>query len=325
MKRFRDEARAVGVINHPHIVQVVDLCEEPLPDGTLYYAMELLEGCTLETVLQGEALTLERAVRIATQVAEALAAAHAVGVVHRDVKPANIFLVDPGERDFVKLLDFGVAKLRLKDEPSVDTTQQGALLGTPSYMAPEQATSGEIDVRADVYALGTTLYRMLAGCLPFGGPSFNEFVSQVLHDAPAPLPHATLGGEPIPAALSELVLRCLEKKPEARPATAEALVQALESCGATRRRRIPWRGLAAVAAVAMVAATAWGARARLFRAPPSEPSPVDAPVAAPTPTAPPAAPVAPAALSAAPAPEPAAAEAPPKPVRRSHGTKRRRH
>jgi serine/threonine-protein kinase len=260
VKRFRDEARAVNRIKHPHIVEVVDFCDDEPESGHVYCVMELLRGCSLETLLESETLTLERTLKIADQVCDALAAAHAVGVIHRDVKPANIFLVDPGEADSVKLVDFGVAKLRsTPGEVSGTHTLEGALLGTITYMAPEQAAGDEIDARADLYALGTTLYRMLAGHLPFGGPTFTQFALQIVNDPPAPLPPRTSNREAISPALRKLVMQCLEKEPGKRPVSAGELQRSLWEVATQRRRsRGAKRGLliasAVVAALAVSAA-----------------------------------------------------------------------
>jgi serine/threonine protein kinase len=319
VKRFRDEARAVNHINHPHIVQIVDLCESSEDDGTsVYCVMELLHGCTLESLLASETPSVARTVSVGMQVCEALAAAHAVGVIHRDIKPANIFLVEPGERDFVKLLDFGVAKLRLASteasvEISAERTAQGALLGTPTYMSPEQASSEEIDARTDLYALGTTLYRMLAGHLPFGGPSFGEFLKQVLNDAPTPMPRTTLTGEVIPPVLRELVMQCLAKSPAARPESAAELRTSLRRC-AGRNTGAAKRWLWVCAAAVLLADTR-----------PTSPAPPPPPV--PTATLEITAPPRP---SEAAAPQAERAQAPPPPevsppLKKPHPFHRRRH
>ncbi|HEX4621841.1 MAG TPA: protein kinase, partial [Myxococcaceae bacterium] len=186
--------------------------------------------------------------------------------------------------DSVKLVDFGVAKLRaIGSDPSGVHTMEGALLGTITYMAPEQAAGGEIDPRADLYALGTTLYRMLAGHLPFGGPTFTQFAMQIVNDPPAPLPLKTSHRETIPLALRALVMRCLEKEPNKRPASASELQRALRQVASRTRRS---RGLrhALVAASAVVAALAVSAavlHSRSASLDPSMGSPSRAPSAPP--------------------------------------------
>ncbi len=157
VKRFMQEGRVVNQINHEHIVEVHDFVEELAPER-VYCVMELLKGETLSQRLATRAVNLESVRTIGRQIASALGAAHAVGVVHRDVKPENIFLLSrDGRDDWVKVLDFGIAK---SDQNTVNLveSQQGTLLGTPRYMAPEQVAGLEVDARTDVYALGTILY-----------------------------------------------------------------------------------------------------------------------------------------------------------------------
>src|SRR5277367_3568357 len=171
IQRFFHEARAVNQINHEHIVEIQDFVHEPGPSGRtrVYCVMEMLDGHSLTDVLAQEHLSVARAVDMARQVARALGAAHQVGVVHRDVKPDNLFLVRRGtERDFIKVLDFGVAKLMtpIGDLP-LTSTVEGTIVGTPAYMAPEQANGLGADARTDQYALGCVLYEMLAGHPPF--------------------------------------------------------------------------------------------------------------------------------------------------------------
>ena len=151
------------------------------------------------------------------QVCAALEAAHQVGVVHRDIKPDNLFISQrPGQPDFVKVLDFGVAKLL--SSPDVRGTLDGTIIGTPAYMSPEQAAGLSVDARADIYAVGTLLYELLGGAPPFSGQSFGQLVVQVITQPPPPLPARLASGEALPPALSRLVMRCLAKEPEQRPA-----------------------------------------------------------------------------------------------------------
>ena len=225
LDRFFREARAVSRICHPHIVEVLDVGEERGPEGLerAYCVMELLEGKTLGALFRERALDVARTVEIASQVCEALEAAHATGVVHRDVKPDNIFVVSRRGKDWVKLLDFGIAKLlRVGSEQS---PTPATVIGTPHYMAPEQATGAAVDGRTDLYALGVVLYEMLAGRRPGR-----------VRGAPEPLPTETPAGEAIPHGLVRPILDCLATDLAARPASAEVLRAALRSAmgGVTR-------------------------------------------------------------------------------------------
>ncbi len=218
LDRFFREARAVSRIRHPHIVEVLEVGEERGPEGLerAYCVMELLEGKTLGALFRERSLDVARAVTIASQVCEALEAAHATGVVHRDVKPDNVFVVSRRGADWVKLLDFGIAKL-LRVGAEMSRTP-ATVIGTPHYMAPEQATGDPVDGRTDLYALGVVLYEMLAGRRPGrvrGGPEL--------------LPAETPAGEPIPHALVRPILDCLASDPAGRPPSAAALGAALRA------------------------------------------------------------------------------------------------
>ena len=212
LDRFFREARAVSRIRHPHIVEVLDVGEERGPEGLerAYCAMEFLDGKTLGALFRERALDVARTVEIASQVCEALEAAHATGVVHRDVKPDNVFVASRRGADWVKLLDFGIAKL-LRVGPELSRTP-ATVIGTPHYMAPEQATGAPVDGRTDLYALGVVLYEMLAGRRPGR-----------VRGAPEPLPAETPGGETIPHGLVRPILDCLATEPTSRPASAETL------------------------------------------------------------------------------------------------------
>jgi serine/threonine-protein kinase len=176
--------------------------------------MEMLEGQSLTELLNKEQPGVARAVGIIRQVCDALQAAHEVGVIHRDVKPDNLFVLERDGRDFVKVLDFGVAKLvaPLGDVP-MTTTVEGTIVGTPAYMAPEQATGGNADARTDLYSVGVVLYELLAGHPPFQAPAFGQLVAQVLSSPPPPLPAQTRSGERIPHALWAVVKRCPGEEP----------------------------------------------------------------------------------------------------------------
>lgn len=215
VRRFFQEARSVNQINHEHIVEIFDFVEE-VERGQVYCVMELLRGQSLAQAMNEEKLTLARVQRIGVQVCAALGAAHKVGVVHRDVKPDNLFLTHRGgQADFVKVLDFGVAKILTSE--GTNGTLDGTIIGTPTYMAPEQAAGLPVDHRADIYAVGNLLYEMLAGHPPFQAPAFGHLVVQIITQPPPPLPDRLASGETMPPALADLVLRCLAKEPEKRP------------------------------------------------------------------------------------------------------------
>lgn len=229
VSRFINEARAANAIAHENIVQVFDSGEEFQPERRVYCAMELLEGRSLSQEMKRKPLTLARIHRVVGQLCQALSAAHWAGVVHRDIKPANLHLIEKdGAKDFVKVLDFGVAKVAWAKTEGGAMTRTGTALGTPEYMAPEQAMATSVDRRTDVYATGMVLYELLAGHRPFRGEGVGQLLMQVVKEPPPPLPATTASGEPMPRALAELVLRCLEKRPDDRPQTMDELAKLLE-------------------------------------------------------------------------------------------------
>jgi tRNA A-37 threonylcarbamoyl transferase component Bud32 len=216
LDRFFREARAVSRMRHPHIVRVLDVGEERGARGLerAYCVMELLEGRTLGALYRERALYLDRTVEIIAQVCEALGAAHATGVVHRDVKPDNVFVVNRRGADWVKLLDFGIAKLL---QPGADGPRlPGTVIGTPNYMAPEQAAGAPVDARTDLYALGVVIYEMLAG----RRPSREEGALPLL-------PAITPQGEAVPPELVRPILSCLSVDPAGRPESAKVLGETL--------------------------------------------------------------------------------------------------
>lgn len=216
VQRFFQEARTVNQINHEHIVEIFDFVDEG-EGGHVYCVMELLRGRGLGELLKQEPLTLSRIQRIAAQVCAALGAAHHVGVVHRDIKPDNLFLTQrSGQSDFVKVLDFGVAK-HMAAEGAHTGTLDGTIVGTPAYMSPEQAAGLPVDARSDIYAVGNILYEMLTGHPPFQVEAFGQLVVHIITQPPPPLPSHLPSGEPLPPALAALVMRCLAKEPEGRP------------------------------------------------------------------------------------------------------------
>ncbi|MCA2981578.1 MAG: serine/threonine protein kinase [Myxococcaceae bacterium] len=293
VKRFLQEARLVNAINHPHIVEVYDFVEAP---GQVYAVMELLTGETLTDRLKAGGLTLSSLLGIVRQIGEALRAAHALSVVHRDLKPDNVFLVKRDGRDWVKVLDFGIAKLVSTDGLRVVETQNGSVLGTPRYMAPEQAAGLDVDARTDIYAFGVVLYELLSGQVPFDATSFGQLASAIITRPPPPLPKTTPAGEPIPEALRALAASCLSKQPEERPQTMDEVLGRLptdEAKATPGSKRTPIAAVAAlvVAAVAGVAALVLGLRPEARPAEPAPPStsilaPVVVPPTPPPPSAP---------------------------------------
>ncbi|MBN1773774.1 MAG: protein kinase [Deltaproteobacteria bacterium] len=228
-ERFRREVLVLARLRHPNVVQVY--ASGQAPDGSLWVAMEYVPGRTLaEELMRCGALPEARALRIAEQVAGALAAAHAAGVVHRDLKPANVMLADlPGSPDHVAVLDFGIAKLAVVPSSDSSLTRAGSLVGTPAYMSPEQIQGlGDVDGRADVYALGVILYEMLAGRNPFVGPSAAECFVRHLQSMPAPL-RSVPGMAGLSPTLESVIARCLEKPRERRFASAEELQAVLRA------------------------------------------------------------------------------------------------
>jgi tRNA A-37 threonylcarbamoyl transferase component Bud32 len=223
--RFFNEARAVTQIGHENIVDVQDFGQTP--DGDSFIVMELLEGFSLGDKLKAEgALSIPRATHIALQLADGLAAAHARGIIHRDLKPDNIFLIPRGgDPDFVKILDFGLAKLSGPSQAMSHQTKTGSLLGTPHYMAPEQAENvKKVDHRADVYSLGCIVFQMLTARVPFPGEGFGEVLVRHVREPP-PLPSRL--NPAVPPALEKIVLHALAKKPEFRFAGMEEFRAAL--------------------------------------------------------------------------------------------------
>jgi serine/threonine protein kinase len=225
LQRFFQEAQAVNRVSHENIVEIYDFVEEK--GGPVYCVMEPLTGQSLKDLAKKGPIPIRRLVHICRQVADALHAAHRVGVVHRDVKPDNIFLIEKnGKPDFVKVLDFGVAKLTAVAE-SVNSTRSGMVVGTPAYMAPEQALGDNIDHRADIYALATVLYTGLAGRHPFDATALGPLVAKLVTQPAPPLPGKSASGEVIPAGLRAVIERCLAKRPNDRLRTMAELSAAL--------------------------------------------------------------------------------------------------
>jgi eukaryotic-like serine/threonine-protein kinase len=223
VQRFFQEAKAVTRIGHEHIVEIHDF--GVTPEGDHFYIMEYLEGKSLAQVLSQErVLDAMRALHIAAQIASALAAAHASGVIHRDLKPDNVMLTHRlGDPDFVKLLDFGLAKMFAS--ASAVKTAAGVLLGTPQYMSPEACESrSTLDARTDIYALGILLFQMCTGRLPFDGETMGEVLVKQVTQLP-PAPRAI--NPNIAPSVEQIILRCLAKTPDHRFPTMLQLREAL--------------------------------------------------------------------------------------------------
>jgi hypothetical protein len=210
--RFFNEARASSEIRNEHIVDVLDFGE--LANGSSYLVLEFLDGRTLTEVLRDGPLGIRRTLHIVNGVGRALGAAHAAGIVHRDLKPDNVMLVKRGsDAEFVKVLDFGIAKLsQAQLEPGM-RTKTGALLGTPSYMSPEQCRGLPVDHRSDIYSLGVMMYQMFSGSLPFEADGLGNLLLAHMTQQPVPLAERVPN---LPPHLAQVVARAMEKTPEAR-------------------------------------------------------------------------------------------------------------
>lgn len=218
--RLQREAMAAGKLNHPHICRIDNFGQTQ--EGSPYMVMEYLEGQDLSEYLKSEgALSLESALEIAIQISSALAYAHQHNIVHRDLKPANVVLLKQKSEIFVKLLDFGVAKLEAQKG---DITQAGAIVGSPLYMSPEQIKGEEVDGACDIYSFGCMLFEILTGEPPFAGNSIVE--TFLMHKTKEP-PKLSLFGN-FPDALTSLIAQCLNKEPKDRPSSVNEILKRLE-------------------------------------------------------------------------------------------------
>jgi tetratricopeptide (TPR) repeat protein len=248
-RRFEEEARAASSLDHPHLATVYEIADAP--DGRVFIAMAFYDGETLREEIERGPLPIARAVALTGQLADALAAAHRLGIVHRDVKPGNVIVTRDGA---ATLVDFGVAKMA-----GSALTQTGATPGTVAYMSPEQTRGGAIDARADVWSLGVMLYEMLSGRRPFHADGEGAVIYAIRHDDPEPLDRVRPG---VSQELARVVSRCLRKSPDRRYRDAGALLAALRALspdGAERRGRA-WHSAAVFSgAIALLAALSVGA------------------------------------------------------------------
>src|SRR5262245_34144148 len=250
--RLLREARAVAALNHPNICTIYEVGET---DGGVYLAMEMIDGRPLSARLADGALGPDDIVRYGCELAAALAHAHDRGVIHRDLKSANVMVTSEGR---IKVLDFGLARrmatavlaeVTTRAQPSL--TQPGAIMGTLSYMAPEQLRAEAADARTDIWALGVMLYEMASGRCPFDGKTGFELSSAIFHTPPPPLPPS------VPPALRSVTSRCLEKEPARRYQSAREVRAALETSALRISTRSTWRVAAVALLVLLLAGFAW--------------------------------------------------------------------
>ncbi len=268
--RLIQEAKTASALNHPNIVTIHEI---DVAGDLLFIAMENIEGRTLEQLIPQRGMRFRDALRYAVPAADALAAAHAIGIVHRDVKPSNIMVSTKG---VVKVLDFGLAKLTSRGTPATvadatvtvtsSQTEDGAILGTVAYMSPEQAEGKEIDARSDIFSFGVMLYEMLTGRRPFAGDTKLSTLAAIVNQEPRPARQLVEG---LPAELDRVVTRCLRKDPARRFQTMADLKVTLEelkeesdsgrltAAAPAPTRRRPWMWAAAGAVIVLALAGAW--------------------------------------------------------------------
>ncbi|HEY6006581.1 MAG TPA: serine/threonine-protein kinase, partial [Anaeromyxobacter sp.] len=231
VQRFHREARAASRLNHPNSITIIDFGQTD--DGTLFMAMEYLSGRSLERVVAEEhPLAESRVIHIVAQILAALGEAHALGIIHRDLKPANV-MIEPrrDEPDFVKVLDFGIAKLNEPGSGGQGLTQAGIVCGTPGYMSPEQVRGEELDPRSDIYAVGVILYEMLTGVLPFESDTPMGLVTKHLVEDPPPLA-VRRPGTLVSPELEAVIMKALARDREQRFASSDEMRAAVLACGA---------------------------------------------------------------------------------------------
>lgn len=218
VERFLKEAKAIGRLSHSNIVTVYDIGQD---HGTIYIAMEFLAGSPLNKVIEKKRFSIEEIINLGVQIAEILDRANQKGIVHRDIKPNNIIIMQDGQ---VKITDFGIA--HIEDPSSPQLTQAGEILGTPAYMAPEQVMGGHVDGRADIFSLGCILYELTTGKGPFGGANLTAVLRSVTQDNP---PEPIKINPQIPEALSHIIMKCLKKNPDERFRTGGIMLNALNA------------------------------------------------------------------------------------------------
>ena len=253
VRRFEREAESASRLAHPHIINVTDFGRTPA--GLLFLVMEYLDGRSLTSLIREGPLAVDRAVSILRQMLAALNRAHTAGIVHRDLKPDNIMLIDrEGQHDFVKILDFGIAKVTEPEPGREALTQAGVVFGTPEYLSPEQALGDKIDARADLYAAGVILFEMLTGRRPFESDDKIRIISMHLSH-PVPRLRAANPAVDVASAFEEVVMQALEKERENRFATASAFLTALDEAEAQGRDvpRVP--GVAGTSSPALAGGT----------------------------------------------------------------------
>ena len=225
LERFQQEARTASALNHPGVCTILDIGqhrERP------YIVMEYLEGETLRDKLRTRGLTMKEAAGCGILIADVVSRAHRVGIVHRDISPANLFITLDGR---VKLLDFGIAKLLSEDSDcNASKVSRLTLTGTIQYMSPEQALVQEVDTRSDIFSIGVVLYEMLTGCAPFTGPTLTAIIDQIVNVTPLCVGDLVPN---IPPAIQQVVSKCLAKRPEQRYQTAERLREHLKLAART--------------------------------------------------------------------------------------------
>ena len=230
-KRFHQEARLAASLNHRHVITIHDF--DQADDGSLFIAMEYVEGNNLKSLIHEGPLNLGQSLRLARQIAEGLSAAHRSGVIHRDIKPENIMIVQGPEE--VKLMDFGISRLR-DAETVARLTRPGMIMGTPAYMAPEQIEGREVNEKTDIYAFGVVLFEMLSGASPFKAPTPTALLMKHINELPVPLRKLRAD---VPTAVERLVMQALEKKPERRQADMEEVVAELRRVEGVLRDDVP--------------------------------------------------------------------------------------